>query len=132
MMITDLMLWKLKIIDLTVSNSCVATYLSTSSLCIWWTALHILSSFGTCLLWPLNSHSHFPHPEQFLPHAGHLFGSFVFLQYLHLLQGSLLPVLVLLSALFLCPCFFMALNSFSLLPLLVLWGCLCLSSPGPD
>ena len=40
-----------------MSNSCVATSLSSSSWCMSWTVLYLLSSFGTCLLWPLHTQS---------------------------------------------------------------------------
>ena len=60
---------------LTLSKSCVVTSLSSSFFNMSWTALHLLSSFGTYLLCFLHTSSKwfsFLHLEQLLPHAGHL------------------------------------------------------------
>ena len=80
-----------------MSNSCVATYVSSLFWCMSWTALHFLSSLGVCLLWHLHTFSKwftFPHHDYllhmlstFLPHLNfcNIFDLWEFLSFLILL-----------------------------------------------
>ena len=102
---TDLMLWKLKTYDLTMSNFCVASSVSSLSCCTSWAALHPLSYLGVCLLWPLQNFSKWltlSHFEHLLPYAGHLLGLCRFPQYLPFSRVSLLVGFTLSNVLFIC------------------------------